>query len=349
MPISLSSVSNEILSSTLYHLQDEVVDGLYEQTAFLSTAKRLGKIKTLDGGYKIVVPVQTREHSVVTEITDGYDEIDLTAQGITENAEYDFVRLIMPVIIDGKTEAQNSGEKALVDLAELRYRNAVAALMRQINRQIVRNDFGSSWGAQFGTLNGNTTAGAGGVVSGFLANEDPTGTSTRTMGGLTRGDILGLKNQFLSGSGTFDSSDLFRLETLASTLMPEAGDGARFHVGLMSPSAYDAYRNELHQLERYVDAKTLDAKGAQKLAFSSGFVTPERHLVASGATGDAINSAMLLNLDGVCLYTYSGADFAFTGFENLSGRDARYGKVVFMGGMTANHLASSALYVNAEG
>ena len=68
-----------------------------------------------------------------------------------------------------------------------------------------------------------------------------------------------------------------------------------------------------------------------------------------GAGGTGINSMMLLNLDGICMYTHSGADFTFTGFENISGYDGRYGRILFMGGLTSNHLGSSALYINAEG
>ena len=74
---------------------------------------------------------------------------------------------------------------------------------------------------------------------------------------------------------------------------------------------------------------------------------PERAMPTAGAAADAINSFMLLNLDGICLYVHDGADFTFTGFENISGYDGRYGRILFMGGLTGNHVGSSGLITNA--
>ena len=347
MGITLSGISNDVLSTTIYEIEDEVAEGLFETTPFISTARQLGKIKSFSGGYKLVVPVETKEHSLVTVLDSGWEALDLSVQDFSDQAEYDWTRIAIPVLISGREEAENSGDKAIIDLAEARYKNAMSALMRQVNRQIVANN---STFTSMGTLNGNanSTFGAAAATTGFLADELPTVTSTRTMGGIVRGDVVGLKNQFKNGGGTFAISDLYQLEANASTLLPAGGDGGRFHLTLASPTSYVQYRNDLFDKERYIDAKTLDASGVTALQFSSGIIVPERAMDI-GAGGTGINSMMLLNLDGICMYTHSGADFTFTGFENISGYDGRYGRILFMGGLTANHLGSSALYINAEG
>ena len=59
-------------------------------------------------------------------------------------------------------------------------------------------------------------------------------------------------------------------------------------------------------------------------------------------------SMMMLNLDGIQMHIHKDADFSFTGFENVTGYDGRYGKVLFMGGLVANHLGSSALLTHNE-
>jgi len=348
MPITLTGISNDILSTTIYEIKDEVAEGLFETTPFLSVAKKLGKIKTFSGGYKLVCPVEVKEHSLVTVLDSGWEALDLSVQDFTEQAQYDWTRVAIPVLISGREEAENSGDKAIIDLAEARYKNAMSALMRQINRQIVQND---SIFTQLGTLNGNMQAGAGGVATGFLEDELPEvqgGTPTNTMGGLARTGVRGLQNQYLDGAGSFSIAEMFDLETRASTLMPSGGDGGRFHLTLASPAGYTAYRNALFSNERYVDAKTLDASGITSLAFSSGVIMPERNMVATGATGEAQNSFMMLNLDGITLKVHQGADFEFTGFENISGYDGRYGRILWMGGLTGTQLGSSALYTDAE-
>tara|TARA_R110000765_G_scaffold389353_1_gene481795 strand:+ start:58 stop:399 length:342 start_codon:yes stop_codon:yes gene_type:complete len=111
-------------------------------------------------------------------------------------------------------------------------------------------------------------------------------------------------------------------------------------------TAYTLYRNELFAKERYIDAKTLDSAGVQSLAFSSGVIMPERDMEV--ATAAQATSMMMLNLDGIQLHIHKDADFSFTGFENVTGYDGRYGKVLFMGGLVANHLGSSALLTNME-
>jgi len=347
MSITLSGISNDILSTTIYEIRDEVAEGLFETTPFLSMSRKLGKIKSFSGGYKLVVPVETKVHSQVTVLDSGWEALDLSVQDFTEQAEYDWTRIAIPVLISGREEAENSGDRAVIDLAEARFKNAMSALMRQVNTQIVK---GGTTFPTLGSLNGNassTTVAASGRTDGLLEAIDPTAAATNTMGGLTRGLIPGLRNQWESAGGTLAMADLYEVEAKASTLLPAGGDGGRFHLTLASPNAYVAYRNLLFDKERYVDAKTLDGNGVASLAFSSGIIAPERAADVSAA-GDGRNSFMMLNLDGVQLHVHNGADFSFSGFENISGYDGRYGRILFMGGLTANHIGSSALVTNAE-
>ena len=65
MGISLSGISNDVLSTTIFEIEDEVSEALFETTPFISTARQLGKVKSFSGGYKLVVPVETKEHSLV--------------------------------------------------------------------------------------------------------------------------------------------------------------------------------------------------------------------------------------------------------------------------------------------
>tara|TARA_R110000787_G_scaffold33077_1_gene86890 strand:- start:409 stop:1071 length:663 start_codon:yes stop_codon:yes gene_type:complete len=220
--------------------------------------------------------------------------------------------------------------------------------MRKVNKEIVAGDT-TNLGA-LGTLNGTGS----GRTTGFLQSEI-LGAQTNAMGGLARASIVGLNNQQHVGAGTpidwvnNGMKDMFELEALASTVSPSGGDGGRFHLTLASTASYVNYRNQLFDKERYIDAKTLDSSGVQSLMFSSGVIMPDRDMNVSSATAKEKCSMMMLNLDGIQLHIHKDADFSFTGFENVTGYDGRYGKVLFMGGLVANHLGSSALLTNMEG
>jgi hypothetical protein len=347
MGITLTGISNDMLSTTIYDIEDEVSEALFQTTPFLSVSRKLKKIKEFNGGFKIVVPVEVDESSVETVLTSGWEALNMSVKDATDQAEYDWLRVAMPVLISGREEAMNSGDKAIIDLAEVRFKNSLSALMRKVNKEIVGGNTTNL--AALGSLNGINRS-----TTGFLVNELPSVTSTRTMGGLVRGDVVGLKNQFHQGLGTAADwtnqgmKDMFELEALASTLSPSGSDGGRFHLTIASPAAYVNYRNQLFSKERYIDAKTLDSSGVQSLAFSSGVIMPEREMDVSGVAATK-TSMMMLNLDGIQMHIHKDADFTFTGFENVTGYDGRYGKVLFMGGLVASHLGSSALLTNMEG
>jgi hypothetical protein len=219
-------------------------------------------------------------------------------------------------------------------------------MMRELNRQIVQGNVSAF--SSVTSLNGNT--GFGGLSTGFL-EADVVGSQGNTVGGLARGSVVGLNNQFKDGGGTVADiiKNLYTLEAEASTLLPAGGDGGRFHLTLASMTAYAAYRSALFANERFIDVKSLDAAGVQSLAFSSGVMMPDRDIGfgQTSSPSSVENSFMLLNLDGIFLDTLEGADFAFTGFMDYPGYDGRYGQIVWQGGLCAGHLGSSALYMNA--
>jgi len=354
MPITFTGITNDLLSSTIYNIHDQIVDGLFQTSPFLSVSKKLGKIKYHDGSFKLVVPIETQEQTTSTRITTGWEPVNMAVQEISQQAQYDYARVVRPVLISGKEEASNRGEKAVINLAEARHKAAISALMRELNRQIVQGGVTAFTGVT--SLNGNTSY--GGSTDGFLEAAAPNivgqaATQTNTVGGLAKGTVPGLNNQFVngnpSGAGTVADilKNLYTLEAQASTLLPAGGDGGRFHLTLASMKAYAAYRNALFANERFIDAKSLDAAGVQSLAFSSGVMMPDRDIGFGQTSTSVENDFMLLNLDGIFLDVLNGADFAFTGFMDYPGYDGRYGQIVWQGGLCAGHIGSSALYINA--
>ena len=345
MPVTFNGITSDLVSTTLYDVHDSIVDGLYQSLPFLAVSKKLGKIRHGDGSYKYVVPVQTDNQTDVTEITSGWEPLNLTIREMTQQAEFNYARAVAPVAISGKERTSNKGERAIIDLAQSRHQNAVGHLMREVERQIVQGNPNIS--TNLGTLNGNL--GYGGVDTGFLEAVLTTDPSGNTFGGLDRGFVPGLRNQFIDNQGSTANliANLQLLEARASTLAPPLSDGGRFHLTLASMTAYAAYRNLLFIQEHFIDAKSLDASGVSGIAFSSGVMMPDRYIGDGRSDTDDENSFMCLNLDGIWLHVVDGADFAFSGLSEYTGYDGWIGNIVFQGALAGGHLGSQALMVDA--
>jgi len=350
MSFSTSSITNDVLSTTIQHIHPEVVDGLYQVTPFLSVSQKLKKIKTGVGGNSLMVPVAKQDGATITSLINGWDEIDLTAQSVTDQAQFQWDMVAIPVMIAGKWESENSGKEAILSYADTVYREAMGELMRAVNRQIVR---GSVSGFNtLNSLNGNagSTYGQSAVLAtgrGLLV--PAIAGSQGYVGGLARGSVVGLNNQWIQAGTTLGRNDFFKAETLASMYLPSNGDGGVFHLTLASPAAYQIYRSAMGDQVRYVDSKSFDISpgGVRGIEFSTGaiFADPEMDVSASG---DGKNSVMALNLDGVGLTLVKGGNFEFTGFTTPYNYHGRIGKIIFHGALGASHLGSQALITNGE-
>lgn len=349
MSFSTSSITNDVLSTTIQHIHPEVVDGLYQVTPFLSVSQKLKKIKTGVGGNSLMVPVAKQDGATITSLINGWDEVDLTAQSVTDQAQFQWDMVAIPVMIAGKWESENSGKEAILSYADTVYREAMGQLMRAVNRQIVRG--GVTGFSTLNSLNGNhnSTFGAALDASGRGLLSDRATGSQPNVGGLARGSVVGLNNQTFSAGGALGRDDFFRAETLASMYLPSNGDGGVFHLTLASPAAYQIYRSAMGDQVRYVDSKSFDVSptGPRGIEFSTGAIFADPEMDVS-ATGTGANSVMCLNLDGLGLTLVKGGNFEFTGFTTPYNYHGRIGKIIFHGALGASHLGSQALITNGE-
>ena len=74
------AISNDILSSTLRILLDEEVDNLYKAVPLLDRMREQGGIETYDGGQKLDVPLILEEHSSITQLSNGYEPVNLAVK-----------------------------------------------------------------------------------------------------------------------------------------------------------------------------------------------------------------------------------------------------------------------------
>ena len=93
------AISNDVLSSTLRILLDEEVDNLFKSTPLLTEMRRGDGLETYDGGQKLDVPVILEEHSQITQLTNGYEPVNLAVKDALRTASYNWCDFVAPVVI----------------------------------------------------------------------------------------------------------------------------------------------------------------------------------------------------------------------------------------------------------
>jgi len=198
------AISNDILSSTLRILLDEEVDNLFRAVPLLQRMKEKGGIETYQGGQKLDVPLILSEHSSITQMSSGYEPVNLAVKDVLRNATFNWCDFIAPVVITQKEELSNRGDRAIVSIAEARMKATMGQLQREVEKQLVAD--ASSILTELNTLDGQASS------TGFLESHAPfTGLQTNEVGGIDKQVFTDFNNQFVSSSGTLALEDMNEL------------------------------------------------------------------------------------------------------------------------------------------
>jgi len=342
MPITLTTISNDLLSSTLYDLMDgELRDGLYKKNAFLDNARKLGGVDTGDGGTKLVMPIIVDDHTVATEHVGGWEAPNMVFNDVMKPAEYDWVGYSAQIGINKMEQVKNTSEKARIKIVETRARQVMSMLTRQINQQILAGAVTGTTMANMNTLNGHT------ITTGFLENGAPAAaTQTNTVGGLAKAtvNVPGWYNQYETCASSFSTAGLAQMQALINDCNETAPMG-EVMLTIMSRAGFANYRRALSANERYVDAKTLDG-GRMALTFNGQLVEQDTSMPVNGGVGTDEYSAYMLNFDALTLVTLE--DFTVTPFETLEGGTIQNSTLWFIGQLGVNHIGSNGVLVDGD-
>jgi hypothetical protein len=344
----------DVLNTTLALIHDETSMTLQRATPFLGQIKDLGKTYKFNGGYNIRIPVEVQTPGNITSLDGtGYETLDMTARDSTQGAIYSWSRLAMPISISGRDKAENMGDAEIISLADVRYKSALASMMRAINKQVVVG--GVSGLSALGTFNG--TSFTNGVATGFFQNA-AAAAQTNTIGGLSRGagSVPGLVNQFAAVAGSaFGTTtagagfDALRAVRTAASLNRNGLSEKLFHLVLASQDAYNNYEAALVNQVRFMSQKELDS-GTPSLVWNDAlmFADPDISTYnASQAAADTI-SFYCLNLDDITLGIHDEGDFVLTPFVEVPNQDVAVAKLIFQGGLVAKRLGGSGLITGGD-
>ena len=102
------ALSFDVLASTLRILRDREVDNTFKAIPLLDAVKAKGNIEKTNGGSKVNHPVILAEHSSITQLSTGYESVNLAVKDPLRTAEFDWCDFVAPVVV---TEKEASAQK----------------------------------------------------------------------------------------------------------------------------------------------------------------------------------------------------------------------------------------------
>lgn len=346
--MSVSWALSEELASTTMHsfVKNELIDVRAYPLPLLDAMER-GKQEVLDGGtHKIIIPIDVDDHSGMTQLATGYENINLGVQDVGQPGEDETGLWVTPVVIGPRETRRNRGKAAQIDILQARTKNALHAFRRNFHKRL--------WGTQDGTydeaftdlntLNGDDYS------DGFLESA-AVGAQSNSVHGLSKSTYnqIGWNHQYAAVGGAFGTAGLAALQlvTVQKDSIRMSNNGEWFG----SVSAMANLKRALNSNERYVDAKKLDG-GRLALEWNGEKMTVCRDLPNSGTVTGQSNqewSFVYLDLDTIKFRPEKGDYFSTGKFREIPGTlDVRYAPIVLGGQLLATYLGNHVLIRGAD-
>ena len=133
----LSTTLDKILSS------GAIQDNVYDATPTLDWFRSGGRVKVVDGGERIRIPILTSKNNTFKWYSD-YEILDVTPQAGLTTAFYTWKQGAVSVSISGNELRQNSGTAKIADLMKEKIRNANNSLADSVATGVFSDGGGSS-------------------------------------------------------------------------------------------------------------------------------------------------------------------------------------------------------------
>lgn len=309
---------DDIFTTTLEKRSKKLADNVSKNNALLSRLSSKGKIRTIDGGSKILEELEYGEGDLVWY--GGYDTINYTPKQLFTSAEYAMKLCAVPVAISGEDKLKNSGKEQMINLFEKRIANAEKTMKNKMAAAIYGDGTGSS-GKEIGGLR-------------LLVADAP---ATGVVGGIDRASNEFWRNQAVSGAVTSENilakMDEIYLKCCRGTDKPD--------LVVADNVMYSAYEQALQPNQRFTDPKlaeagftTLKFKGADVIFDGGqGGACPEKHMY-------------FLNTDFIYLRPHKDRNMEVIGGDRMAiNQDALYRIIGWAGNMTMSNASLQGVLV----
>jgi hypothetical protein len=160
-----STVFTQMVTSTDRHWGQMVTDNVSAHNGLLTRLKSKGKIRSLDGGYEIAMPLEYAENSTYQRYN-GFDTLNTAASDILTSAKYPMQQVAIHVVASGREIRMNSGKSQMINLVKQKKANALRTAANNFSIDVYSD------GALTNQINGLANliqTDGGGTVGGILS------------------------------------------------------------------------------------------------------------------------------------------------------------------------------------
>jgi len=317
---------DSIFTTTIENRSKKMADNITKNNALLNRLSAKDKIRTIDGGAKILEELEYGEGDVVWY--SGFDTISYTGPELFSAAEYALKLCAVPVAISGEDMLKNSGREQIISLFEKRIQNAEKTMANKLGAALYSDGTGSS-GKEIGGLK-------------LLIADSPT---SGTVGGINRATS---GNEFWRNQASVISASASALTS--STILSKMNDMyLKCSRGTDKPDLivtddylYDMYETALQPMQRFCDPKLAEA-GFQCLKYKGADV------IFDGGQGGSCPAKHMyfINTNYLYLRPHKDRNFKVIGGERMAvNSDAIYKIIGWAGNLTMSNAALQGVVVD---
>ena len=216
---------DRLVSSTFERNEQGVQDAIHKATPFLAWCKENDRLKTVDGGERISVPLMYGLNTTIKSMAK-QDNIDTTPQDGVTKAFFNWKYITGSVVIWDADLMMNKGSKTKVfDILDTGREQLVMSVAQEWTRQSFLD----------GTGNGSLDIlGLQAIVA-----TDPT---TGTLAGINRANETWWRNQYNASVGSFAANGLTKTRNLYNSCSLGGAKGSP-DLGLTTQSIYESFEN----------------------------------------------------------------------------------------------------------
>lgn len=141
--MSFPTSVTDIIATTIENRSRKIADNVTNNNAILKKLSMGGKIRTFNGGSKIIEELSFAENGNAGWYS-GYDLLPVAAQDVIGAAEFNIRQAAVPVVISGLEQLQNAGKEQMIDLMEARLGVAEATMANLIAEGLYSDGTASS-------------------------------------------------------------------------------------------------------------------------------------------------------------------------------------------------------------
>jgi hypothetical protein len=317
-----STTFTEMVSTTLRNHSSEVVDNITDNNALLRYMKSHGNIKTENGGYEIVFPIEYAENGTYQRYA-GYDLLNVNSSDVITSVKYDWMQVAIHVTASGRELMMNNGKEAMIKLVKARIKNAKNTASNQMSIDLYSD----------GSLTNQ--------IGGLAATIGTAGTGT--VGGINSSTYSIWQNQYyeIPGSGAWSKSNIKGYMNVLWLRQVRGEDKA--NLILSSHDLYSAYEESLQDLQRYSSADAA-AAGFEALKYKTADVIFDDN----SNFGTTAEKMYFLNTKYLYLVQHSEAQWTQEDEKKPTNQHAVVVPMYWMGNLVCTNRAQQGILLDAS-